>query len=43
MHHRFQLNSAAQSIGGADYRYAVRGDGQLPLTIVEADEQRDSL
>ena len=43
MHHRFQLNSAAQSIGGADYRYAVRGDGQLPLTIVEADEQRDAL
>ena len=43
MHHRFQLNSAAQSIGGADYRYAVRGDGQLPLTIVEAEEQRDAL
>ena len=43
MHHRFQLNSAAQSIGGADYRYAVRGDGQLPFTIVEADEQRDAL
>ncbi len=43
MHHRFQLNSAAQSVGGADYRYAVRGDGQLPLTIVEAEEQRDAL
>jgi len=43
MHHRFQLNSAAQSIGGADYRYAVRGDGQLPFIIVEADEQRDAL
>ena len=43
MHHRFQLNSAAQSVGGADYRYAVRGDGQLPLTIVEAGEQRDAL
>ncbi len=43
MHHRFQLNSAAQSIGGADYRYAVRGDGQLPLRIVDAEEQRDAL
>lgn len=43
MHHRFQLNSAAQSLGGADYRYAVRGDGQLPFTIVEAEEQRDAL
>jgi hypothetical protein len=43
MHHRFQLNSAAQSIGGADYRYAMRGDGQIPLTIIDADEQRDAL
>lgn len=43
MHHRFQLNSAAQSIGGADYRYALRGDGQIPFTIIEAEEQRDAL
>lgn len=43
MHHRFQLNSASQSIGGADYRYAVRGDGQTPFTIVDAEEQRDAL
>jgi len=43
MHHRFQLNSAAQSIGGADYRYAVRGDGQVPFTIIDGEEQRDAL
>ncbi len=43
MHHRFQLNSAAQSLGGADYRYALRGDGQTPFTIVPGDEQRDAL
>lgn len=43
MHHRFQLNAAAQSIGGADYRYAVRGDGQDPFTIVAGAEQRDAL
>lgn len=43
MHHRFQLNSAAQSIGGADYRNAVRGDGQIPFTIVDGEEQRDAL
>lgn len=43
MHHRFQLNSAAQSIGGADYRYAVRGDGQTPIEIIPAEEQRDAL
>lgn len=43
MHHRFQLTAAAQSIAGADYRYALRGDGQTPYTIVPAEEQRDAL
>ena len=43
MHHRFQMNAAAQSIGGADYHNALRGDGQLPLRIVDAQEQRDAL
>ena len=43
MHHRFQLRSAAQSLGGADYRYAVKGDGQTPFTIVPGEEQRDAL
>ena len=43
MHHRFQLRSAAQSLGGADFRYALKGDGQTPLTIVPGEEQRDAL
>jgi hypothetical protein len=43
MHHRFQLRSAAESLGGADYRYAVKGDGQTPFTIVSGEEQRDAL
>jgi len=43
MHHRFQLNSAAQSIGGADYKYAVRGDGQIPFAIIDGEEQRGAL
>lgn len=43
MHHRFQLNAAAQSIGGANYLYALRGDGQTPFAIVAADEQREAL
>ena len=43
MHHRFQLRSAAQSLGGADYRYAVKGDGQTPQTIIAGEEQRDAL
>ncbi|MFT2089525.1 zinc-dependent metalloprotease [Paraglaciecola sp. 2405UD69-4] len=43
MHHRFQLNSAAQSIGGANYVNTLRGDGQVPFTIVSPEEQRDAL
>ena len=43
MHHRFQLRSAAQSLGGADFRYALKGDGQTPFTIVAGEEQRDAL
>ena len=43
MHHRFQLRSAAQSLGGADYSNAVRGDGQTPVAIVPGEEQRDAL
>jgi hypothetical protein len=43
MHHRFQLNSAAQSIGGANYLYALRGDGQTPFAIIDGDEQRGAL
>lgn len=43
MHHRFQLRSAIQSLGGADYRHALRGDGQTPFTVVPPEEQRDAL
>lgn len=43
MHHRFQLRSAAQSLGGADYTNALRGDGQVPFTIVPGAEQRRTL
>ena len=43
MHHRFQLRSAAQSLGGADYRYALKGDNQTPFTIIAGEDQRDAL
>jgi hypothetical protein len=43
MHHRFQLRAAAQSLGGTDYRYALKGDGQTPFQIIDAAEQRDAL
>ncbi|MFQ5792953.1 MAG: zinc-dependent metalloprotease, partial [Acidobacteriota bacterium] len=43
LHHRFQLNAAVQSLGGADYTYALSGDGQVPITIVPGDKQRETL
>ena len=27
LYHRYQVNAAAKSVGGYDFRYAVRGDG----------------
>lgn len=43
MHHRFQLRSAAQSIGGADYGNAIRGGTEKTFTIVPGAEQRRAL
>ncbi len=43
LHHRYQMESAAHSLGGADYTYALRGDGQTPLEIVPAGKQREAL
>lgn len=43
MHHRFQLRSGVESLGGADYRNPVRGDGQESFTIVPGAEQRRAL
>jgi hypothetical protein len=41
--HRYQTEAAAKEIGGLDYRYALRGDGQPPQRIVAAAEQRKAL
>ncbi len=43
MHHRYQVEATAHSVGGADYSYALRGDGQLPIEIVPGDRQRRAL
>jgi hypothetical protein len=43
LHHRYQVESAAKSIGGANYVYAVRGDGRDPITIVPPERQLDAL
>jgi len=41
--HRYQLEAAAKSIAGTAYTYALRGDGQAPLTPVAPAEQRRAL
>ncbi len=41
--HRYQTEAATKIIGGLDYRYQLRGDGQMNAAIVSADEQRKAL
>jgi hypothetical protein len=41
--HRYQTEAAIKIIGGLDYRYQLRGDGQMNAGIVAADEQRKAL
>jgi len=43
LHHRYQLEATAHTLGGADYNFAVRGDGQTPVEIVPGDRQRAAL
>jgi len=43
LHHRYQLTAAIKVIGGVDYRYNLRGDGQPPARPVPAAEQRRAL
>ena len=41
--HRYQTEAAAKELGGLDYRYAVRGDGQVAAEIVDPADQRKAL
>jgi hypothetical protein len=41
--HRYQTEAAVKEIGGLDYRYALRGDGQEGTAIVAAADQRKAL
>ena len=43
MLHRYQVEAASKLIGGMDYTFALRGDGQTPTKIVAAEEQRRAL
>ena len=41
--HRYQTEAAIKEIGGLDYRYQLRGDGNMNAAIVAADEQSKAL
>lgn len=41
--HRYQTEAAVKLIGGLNYRYALRGDGQLITEWVDAGEQEEAL
>ena len=43
MYHRYQVEAASKLIGGMDYTFAVRGDGETPTQIVAPAEQRRAL
>ena len=43
MLHRYQAEAATKLIGGMDYTFAVRGDGQVPTAIIAPAEQRRAL
>ena len=41
--HRYQLQAAATVLGGTDFTYALKGDGQPPTTPIDAGRQRAAL
>jgi hypothetical protein len=41
--HRYQVEAAVKVLGGVDYRYGIRGDGQPIANMVAPEEQRKAL
>lgn len=42
-YHRFQVEAATKVIGGLDYNYAVKGDGQLTTKAIAVSAQKETL
>jgi hypothetical protein len=43
MLHRYQVEAASKLVGGTEYTFALRGDGETPTQIVAPAEQRRAL
>jgi hypothetical protein len=43
LYHRYQTEAVTKTIGGLNYTYALRGDGQIPTAPVSEADQRRAL
>lgn len=43
LYHRYQTEAVTKAIGGLNYTYALRGDGQVPTAPVSGADQRRAL
>ena len=43
LHHRYQVEATAKTLGGFEFSYAVRGDGRTPVSAVPPERQRAAL
>jgi len=43
LYHRYQVEAAIKVVGGVDYRYSVRGDGQPHAKPIAGDRQRRAI
>lgn len=43
LYHRYQLEAAAKTVGGAEYRYALVGEADATVTAIDAARQREAL
>lgn len=41
--HRYQVEAAATVLGGVNFTYSIKGDGQLPVSLISGDKQRDAM
>jgi hypothetical protein len=43
LYHRYQVESVVKMVGGMDYNYALRGDGQPVITPLDKKKQQEAL
>ncbi len=43
LHHRYAIEAGIKAVGGMTYSFALRGDSQIPATIVDPARQRQAL